>query len=135
MFDDRESFLTKVIVVTDKAEFVKETFGIHDDIGDARDYGIYRRAAVDIHLNLLPIITDEIPHITRQVLDTLPRLPGSYVKCQEKKFTEKIVIMGNSYQIKTANGYDFFEVSSAFQKAIRRGDEDEVMFWAVELHK
>jgi len=42
--------------------------------------------------------------------------------------------MTNYYQIRTANGYDFFGASSAFQKAIRRGDEDEAMFWAVELH-
>lgn len=38
------------------------------------------------------------------------------------------------FQIKTKNGYDFFEVSSAFQKSIRRCDENETMFWAVELY-
>jgi replication-associated recombination protein RarA len=37
------------------------------------------------------------------------------------------------YDIKTINGYDFFECSSALQKSIRRGMEDEAMFWAVEL--
>jgi replication-associated recombination protein RarA len=37
------------------------------------------------------------------------------------------------YDIKTVNGYDFFECSSAMQKSIRRGMEDEAMFWAVEL--
>jgi replication-associated recombination protein RarA len=37
------------------------------------------------------------------------------------------------YDIKTLNGYDFFEVSSAMQKSIRRGLEDEALFWAVEL--
>jgi replication-associated recombination protein RarA len=37
------------------------------------------------------------------------------------------------YDIKTINGYDFFECSSALQKSIRRGLEDDAMFWAVEL--
>ncbi|HVN97092.1 MAG TPA: hypothetical protein VMT62_11730 [Syntrophorhabdaceae bacterium] len=37
------------------------------------------------------------------------------------------------YQIKTKKGYDFFEVSSAFQKAIRRGDEEVALFFATEL--
>jgi replication-associated recombination protein RarA len=37
------------------------------------------------------------------------------------------------HEMKTANGYDFFEVSSAFQKSIRRGLEDEALFWTVEL--
>jgi replication-associated recombination protein RarA len=36
-------------------------------------------------------------------------------------------------EIKTENGYDFFEASSAFQKCIRRGMEDDALFWAVEL--
>jgi replication-associated recombination protein RarA len=37
------------------------------------------------------------------------------------------------YQMKTKKGYDFFEVSSAFQKAIRRGDEEVALFFAMEL--
>jgi replication-associated recombination protein RarA len=37
------------------------------------------------------------------------------------------------YEITTVNGYDFFECSSAFQKSIRRGLEEEALFWAVEL--
>lgn len=37
------------------------------------------------------------------------------------------------YELKTKNGYDFFECSSAMQKSIRRGLEDEAIFWAVEL--
>lgn len=37
------------------------------------------------------------------------------------------------YKLTTAKGYDFFEVSSAMQKSIRRGIEDEAMYWAVEL--
>lgn len=36
-------------------------------------------------------------------------------------------------ELKTEKGHQFFEVSSAFQKAIRRGLEDEAMYWAVEL--
>ncbi len=35
--------------------------------------------------------------------------------------------------IKTKKGYEFFEVSSAFQKAVRRGDEDVALYFAVEL--
>lgn len=35
--------------------------------------------------------------------------------------------------IKTIKGYDMFEVISAFQKSIRRGKEDDAMFWGVEL--
>lgn len=35
--------------------------------------------------------------------------------------------------IKTIKGYDMFEVVSAFQKSIRRGKEDDAMFWGVEL--
>lgn len=43
--------------------------------------------------------------------------------------------MGSNYQIKTKNGFDFFEVSSAFIKSIRRGLEEETFFWAVELYE
>lgn len=35
--------------------------------------------------------------------------------------------------IRTTNGYDFFEVSSAMQKAIRRGDARTAGFFALEL--
>ena len=35
--------------------------------------------------------------------------------------------------IRTINGYDFFEVSSAMQKAIRRGDARVAGFFALEL--
>lgn len=38
------------------------------------------------------------------------------------------------YEIKTKKGYDFFEASSSLQKCIRRGLEDEALFWAVELY-
>jgi len=35
----------------------------------------------------------------------------------------------------TKKGYDFFEVASAFQKSIRRCDEKQAMFWAIELYE
>lgn len=37
------------------------------------------------------------------------------------------------FELKTSKGYCFFEASSAFQKAIRRGDEDTAMYFAVEF--
>lgn len=37
--------------------------------------------------------------------------------------------------IRTFNGYDMFEVVSAFQKEIRRGNEENAMYWAVELYE
>jgi replication-associated recombination protein RarA len=37
------------------------------------------------------------------------------------------------HKIITKNGYDFFECSSALQKSIRRGLEDDALFWAAEL--
>ena len=33
----------------------------------------------------------------------------------------------------TQKGYDLMEVASALQKSVRRGNEDEAMYWAVEL--
>lgn len=36
-------------------------------------------------------------------------------------------------QILTQKGYDFFEISSAFQKSVRRGKIDESCYWATEL--
>lgn len=38
-----------------------------------------------------------------------------------------------SYQITTRKGYDFFECSSAFQKSIRRGVEQDALFFGIEL--
>lgn len=35
---------------------------------------------------------------------------------------------------RTIKGYDMFEASSAFQKAIRRGDEDSALFWMAEFY-
>lgn len=37
--------------------------------------------------------------------------------------------------LKTANGYMFSEVASAFQKSIRRGLEEEALYWGTELDK
>ena len=78
VFDDRKSFSARAITVTDKAEFVKETFGIHDDIGDARDYCIHGRAAVDIHLNVLPFMADEI-------LLSAKGIAGNILECNVRK--------------------------------------------------
>lgn len=39
------------------------------------------------------------------------------------------------YQMRTKHGYEFFEVASAFQKAVRRCDEALAMQWAVELYE
>lgn len=36
---------------------------------------------------------------------------------------------------RTTNGYSFFEVASAFQKSIRRGLEEEALYWGTELDK
>jgi replication-associated recombination protein RarA len=36
-------------------------------------------------------------------------------------------------QLKTIKGYDFFEASSAFQKSVRRGDEETALYFAVEF--
>jgi len=42
--------------------------------------------------------------------------------------------MAKSFQIPpTINGYDMFEATSSLQKAIRRSDEDQALFWAVEF--
>jgi replication-associated recombination protein RarA len=37
------------------------------------------------------------------------------------------------YEMKTKRGYDFFEVSSAFQKSVRRCLEEDALYWASEL--
>ncbi|AUB36113.1 Replication-associated recombination protein RarA [Nostoc flagelliforme CCNUN1] len=37
--------------------------------------------------------------------------------------------------ISTVNGYDLGECVSAFQKCIRRGDEDGALYWAAEIYK
>jgi replication-associated recombination protein RarA len=38
-----------------------------------------------------------------------------------------------AYHLTTVNHFDFFEVASALQKEIRRGHEEEAMYWALEL--
>jgi replication-associated recombination protein RarA len=38
-----------------------------------------------------------------------------------------------AYALQTAGGYPFYEVASALQKEIRRGREEEAMYWALEL--
>ncbi|WP_019986293.1 hypothetical protein [Rudanella lutea] len=40
----------------------------------------------------------------------------------------------SKYDLRTKKGYDFYEVSSAMQKCIRRGREAEALYWAVELY-
>jgi len=37
--------------------------------------------------------------------------------------------------LQTVSGYDFSEVASAFQKSIRRGLEEDALFWGIELYK
>lgn len=37
-------------------------------------------------------------------------------------------------QLLTKHNYDFYCVASAFQKSIRRGIEDDAMYWAAELY-
>ena len=39
------------------------------------------------------------------------------------------------YEITTKNGYDGSEVISALQKCVRRGDEEQALYWAVELYE
>src|SRR5712692_7372599 len=34
----------------------------------------------------------------------------------------------------TVGGYDFYEVLSALQKAVRRGDEKKALYWSHELY-
>ena len=39
-----------------------------------------------------------------------------------------------SEQVLTKKGYDFYEVSSAFQKSIRRCLEEDALYWGIELY-
>tara|TARA_R110002012_G_scaffold77863_3_gene198561 strand:- start:1743 stop:2369 length:627 start_codon:yes stop_codon:yes gene_type:complete len=43
--------------------------------------------------------------------------------------------MSKKWILQTQKGYDFFEVSSACQKSIRRGLEKESCYWATELYQ
>jgi replication-associated recombination protein RarA len=38
-----------------------------------------------------------------------------------------------AFHLTTATNYDFYEVASALQKEIRRGDEEAALYWALEL--
>lgn len=41
--------------------------------------------------------------------------------------------MERKFHLKTQNDYSFFEVSSALQKTIRRGQEHKALYWAMEF--
>lgn len=41
--------------------------------------------------------------------------------------------MGERYELHTKRGHDFYEVTSAMQKAIRRGDVKMAGYWGIEL--
>lgn len=41
--------------------------------------------------------------------------------------------MSEKFQAMTQGGYDLYEVISALQKEIRRGNEENAMYWAMEL--
>lgn len=41
--------------------------------------------------------------------------------------------MAQKFEIFTKKGYDFFEVTSAMQKSIRRNNEEDACYWAQEL--
>lgn len=41
----------------------------------------------------------------------------------------------SQWELRTRHGYEFDEVASALQKCIRRGLEDEALFWAMELNE
>jgi replication-associated recombination protein RarA len=38
------------------------------------------------------------------------------------------------YQVKTVNGHNLTEVVSAFQKAVRRGQVDDALYWATDMY-
>ena len=40
-----------------------------------------------------------------------------------------------SFQLRTRNGFDMYEVTSSLQKTIRRGLEDEAIYWSIELEQ
>jgi replication-associated recombination protein RarA len=39
-----------------------------------------------------------------------------------------------SYQLQTKNGHCFYEVASAIQKYVRRGEEEKALYWFTELY-
>ena len=42
--------------------------------------------------------------------------------------------MSKTFPWNTVGGYDFYEVLSALQKTIRRGEQDSALFWSTELY-
>lgn len=42
--------------------------------------------------------------------------------------------LSQQWDYRTKGGYDFREVTSAFQKSVRRGMVDDALYWAVELY-
>src|SRR4051794_30898083 len=44
-----------------------------------------------------------------------------------------LTLGGTMYRLKTVGGYDYLEVLSGLQKAIRRGHEEHAMYWGLEL--
>lgn len=61
-------------------------------------------------------------------------------KGKECKHIKKLIsqLNGNSnpnsrFKMKTKNGYNLDEVVSALQKSIRRGLEEDAMYWALEM--
>ena len=51
-----------------------------------------------------------------------------------QKFTPDMFgLTGHGMRLRTIRGYDFGEVSSAMQKAIRRGETPYAGYWALEL--
>ena len=51
----------------------------------------------------------------------------------ENKETTKKETSSKGNQVLTKGGYDAFEVMSALQKSIRRGQEAEALFWSLEM--
>lgn len=43
--------------------------------------------------------------------------------------------MSRDFQLRTKKGYDFFEITSAMQKCIRRGLEDKALYFTYELYQ
>lgn len=54
-------------------------------------------------------------------------------KTESKETKKETSSKGN--QVLTKGGYDAFEVMSALQKSIRRGQEEFAMFWALEMEE
>ena len=54
-------------------------------------------------------------------------------ECKQAKLIGTSEVQRTQRMPQTPRGYDFYELLSALQKDIRRGNEYEAMFWAVEL--